>query len=76
MSEHAQSSADHAGGHGGGSPVVMLSGKKFIFACAVVAAVVLWLGRSTALPTALLATEVFATVVSLFVFGSFQYQIP
>lgn len=55
--------------------VVMLSSGKFLFACAVIAAIILWIGRSTALPASLLAAEVFATIVGLFFFGSFKYQI-
>ena len=33
------------------------------------------LGRLVALPTWLFATEVFATILGLFLFGSFRYQI-
>ena len=33
------------------------------------------LGRHVTMPTWLLATEVFATIIGLFVFGSFKYQI-
>ena len=55
--------------------VVMLSGTKFIFGCVLAAAVILAAGRATALPLWLLAAEVFATIVSLFLFGSFKYQI-
>ena len=53
----------------------MLSGGKFLFACAVVAAALLLMGRTTALPVGLLAGEVFATILGLFLFGSFRYQI-
>lgn len=53
----------------------MLPGGRFVAACAVIAGVLFWIGRSTALPTALLAGEVFATILGLFFFGSFKYQI-
>lgn len=55
--------------------VVMLSGSKFLFACSAIALVLLILGRQTALPTGLLAAEVFATILGLFLFGSFRFQI-
>jgi hypothetical protein len=61
--------------HGGGTSVVMLSGWRFVLGCAFVAAVLLVAGRMIALPLALLAAEVFVTIVGLFIFGSFQYQI-
>jgi hypothetical protein len=57
------------------SQVVMLSKHKFLFCCGLAAAAVFFLGRVFALPTWLLAAEVFATVISLFVFGSFKYQV-
>jgi hypothetical protein len=55
--------------------MVILSGKKFVGGCAVVAAGLLWLSRLSPLPMGLLAGEVFATVLGLFLFGSFKYQI-
>jgi hypothetical protein len=55
--------------------VVMLPGGMFLLVCAVVAAILLWIGRSSALPASLLAAEVFATILGLFLFGSFKYQI-
>ena len=57
------------------SPVVMLSGRKFVVACAIVACGLAAIGRVTPLPVSLVAAEVFATILSLFVFGSFKYQI-
>jgi hypothetical protein len=57
------------------SAVVMLSGRKFVLGCALVAGVVLIAGRATSLPVSLLAAEVFATILGLFLFGSFKYQI-
>jgi Na+/H+ antiporter NhaD/arsenite permease-like protein len=61
--------------HNETSTVVMLSGQKFVIGCAVLAGIILALGRLVALPTWLLATEVFATILGLFLFGSFRYQI-
>ena len=55
--------------------VVMLPGGMFLLVCAVVAGILLWIGRTSALPTSLLAAEVFATILGLFFFGSFKYQI-
>ena len=55
--------------------VVMLSGAQFVLGCAIVAALLLAAGRVTPLPVWLLAAEVFATILGLFVFGSFRYQI-
>jgi Na+/H+ antiporter NhaD/arsenite permease-like protein len=57
------------------SDVVMLSGRKFVVACAIVACLLLALGRTAALPVSLLAAELFATILGLFVFGSFKFQI-
>src|SRR5688572_77360 len=53
----------------------MMSGRKVVTACAIVACLLLALGRVTTLPVSLLAAEVFATILGLFVFGSFKYQI-
>src|SRR5467141_451735 len=55
--------------------VVMLPGRGFVLACAVLACLILLLGHTTALPVGLLATEVLATILGLFLFGSFRYQI-
>ena len=55
--------------------VIMLSGRKFLLACAAIALVFLILGQQTTLPAGLLAAEVFATILGLFLFGSFRYQI-
>jgi Na+/H+ antiporter NhaD/arsenite permease-like protein len=55
--------------------VVMLSGTRFLIGCAVVAGLLLLGGRIGALPRWLLAAEVFATILGLFIFGSFKYQI-
>ena len=53
----------------------MLSGRKVLFCCAVVAGIILVFGRLVAFQTWLLAAEVFATILGLFLFGSFRYQI-
>jgi hypothetical protein len=57
------------------SPVIMLSGRKFVLACAIVACGLAVIGRIRPLPVSLVAAEVFITILSLFVFGSFKYQI-
>ena len=53
----------------------MVSGRKFVIACAIVACLLFALGRTVALPVSLLAAEVFAAILGLFIFGSFRYQI-
>ena len=55
--------------------MVMISGRKFVIACAIVACCCWRIGRMTPLPVSLLAAEVFVTILWLFVFGSFKYQI-
>jgi Na+/H+ antiporter NhaD/arsenite permease-like protein len=57
------------------SPVVTLSGRKFFLGCATVAVLILFSGRFVPFSTSLLAAEVFATILGLFFFGSFRYQI-
>lgn len=57
------------------STFVMLSSRKFMLGCGIAGTVIFILRHLTVLPTWLLATEVFATVISLFLFGSFKYQI-
>ena len=58
-----------------GPSVVMLSSRKFLVGSALAATAILILGRFVALPVWLLATEVFATIIGLFLFGSFKYQV-
>jgi len=53
----------------------MLPGRWFLTACAAAAVAILIIGRLTPLPLWLLATEVLATILGLFAFGSFRYQI-
>jgi hypothetical protein len=61
---------------GSNSPgVITLSSRKFVLGCGIVAAIIFLAGQFIDLPVWFLAVEVFATVISLFVFGSFKYQI-
>ena len=55
--------------------MVMLRGSWFVSACAVVAAAILLGSRVASPPLWLLAAEVLATILGLFVFGSFRWQI-
>jgi Na+/H+ antiporter NhaD/arsenite permease-like protein len=53
----------------------MLPGAWFLSGSALVAAGLLVLGRVLTMPLWLLAAEVFATILGLFVLGSFRYQV-
>src|SRR5262245_42940944 len=53
----------------------MLAGRRFIAGCAVASVALLLAGSLGSLPTGLLALEVLATILGLFFFGSFKYQI-
>ena len=55
--------------------VIELPSKVFLVSCAVAAAVIVIAGRFWQPPVWLLASEVFATIVGLFAFGSFRYRI-
>ena len=55
--------------------VVVFPGLNFVVGCAEVVVIILFAGYRTALPVSLLAAEVFATILGLFFFGSFKYQI-
>src|SRR5438874_678793 len=55
--------------------VVMLSGGRFVAGCALASRAIVVAGRFVALPVWLLAAEVLATILGLFVLGSFRYQI-
>jgi hypothetical protein len=57
------------------STVVMVPGGRFLLGCLLLAAALLLAGRTGSLPVWLLALEVFATILGLFLFGSFKYQI-
>ena len=50
----------------------MLPGRWFVLGCAAAAAVMLVAGRTIAMPLGLLGGEVLATILSLFLLGSFQ----
>lgn len=60
---------------GDSASMIMISGRKFMLGCAAVAIALLIAGQRVALPRWLLAAEVFATILGLFLFGSFRYQI-
>ena len=55
--------------------VKMLSGSAFMIGSALVALVIAVAGRFIAMPVSLLAAEVLATILGLFLFGSFRFQI-
>jgi hypothetical protein len=56
-------------------PVVMLSSRAFMAGCAIAAVGILAIGRVQPMPVGLLAAEVMATILGLFAFGSFRFQI-
>ncbi len=58
----------------GNHQIVQLSSARFLAGCAFVAAGLLVFGRGQ-MPVGLLAAEVFATILGLFLFGSFKYQV-
>ena len=53
----------------------MLSGRNFVLASGIIAVSLLFIGREVELPVWLLAAEVLATILGLFLFGSFTYQL-
>src|SRR5262249_25523852 len=53
----------------------MLSGGRVLIGCGTAPGLVFLIGRMMSLPVWLLAAEVFATILGLFLFGSFRYQI-
>jgi len=53
----------------------MFSSRTFLLACALSAVALLGIGRLWPLSVGLLAAEVLATILGLFLFGSFKYQI-
>src|SRR5262245_38986137 len=55
--------------------VVLLSGRNFVLGCLFVAALILTAGRFVSMRVWLFAREVCATVLRLFLFGSFKYQL-
>lgn len=54
---------------------VAMPGRWFVAACAALACALLVAGRAAPLPMWLLGLEVLATILGLFLFGSFKYQI-
>ena len=70
------SAAGHRGDPAPGGPgVVQLSGRKFVLGCLVAAAGLVILGRVVTMPAWVVAVEVFATIIGLFLLGSFKYQL-
>jgi hypothetical protein len=55
--------------------VIELPSGVFVLSCATVALVMLVAGRIWQPPVGLLAAEIFATILGLFLFGSFRYRI-
>lgn len=55
--------------------VVQLSSWKFIALCLALSAAVLWIGRTTPFSPTFIGAEVLLTILCLFLFGSFKYQI-
>jgi hypothetical protein len=58
-----------------GSAIVLIPGSRFITGCAIMAVALLVAQTKTSFPVALLAAEVFATILGLFLLGSFKYQV-
>ena len=56
-------------------PVVELRSSVFVLSCAALSVLVLVASRFWQPPVWLLAVEIFATILGLFVFGSFRYRI-
>ena len=75
MSTEVQILNDVGDTGGDGPAVVMLSGWAFFIGCAVVAGIILFAGRRVEFPMWLVGAEVLATILSLFLLGSFKYQI-
>ena len=55
--------------------VISLSGRSFMGGCVLVAVGILVVGRWMPMPIWLLAAEVLATILALFLLGSFKYQV-
>ena len=54
---------------------IFLSPRKFMAGCMALAVILLGVGFSHPIPPMIIATEVFLTIISLFVLGSFKYQV-
>lgn len=65
----------HEGEEQAAPAVVMLSGWRFLAGCAVVAALIATVVPARWIRAELIAIEIALAVVSLFLFGSFRYQI-
>lgn len=57
------------------SPLVSISSRAVLALCALVAALLLGISCWIIFPPMLLAIEILATIIGLFVFGSFRYRI-
>lgn len=57
------------------SPIVHLPSRWFLAGCFIVAGILALVGRFHPFPPLLVAIEVFATVLSLFLLGSFKYRL-
>ncbi|OGR85407.1 MAG: hypothetical protein A2901_09255 [Elusimicrobia bacterium RIFCSPLOWO2_01_FULL_54_10] len=55
--------------------IIFISPKKFLTACAIVSAIFFIVGIQNPFSPAMIAAEVFLTIIALFVFGSIRYQI-
>lgn len=55
--------------------IVQISSKKFLAGCLMLAVGIFALGKFIALPTTLVAVEVFLAIISLFVLGSMKYRV-
>jgi MFS superfamily sulfate permease-like transporter len=55
--------------------IIHLSVAQYLIGCLVVATLLFWAGKSNPLPSWLLAVEVCATVIALFVFGSIRFRL-
>ena len=57
------------------SAVVMVSGRMFLAGCAAAAGTILLVSRTMPMSVGLLGAEVLATILGLFLLGSFKYQV-
>lgn len=57
------------------APIVTLPASRFVIGCAMTAIGLFMVSRVSPLPVTLLAAEVLLTILGLFLFGSFRYQI-
>lgn len=64
-----------ASSHANEPAIVMLPARWFVLGCAAIAAAILIAGRGTTIPLGVLGAEVLATILALFILGSFRYQV-